>query len=111
MRRAFMEGLLMYCDRQKKSLPEVVSGFWEDDWKAAGQLLTKFLPREIKVDAKHEHDHKHRVLAVQRLDEFLIGVTEQGGKDASNEGTSKERPVLPAPIPIKQTRRTESVDI
>lgn len=103
MRQAFMHGLNEHCKRQNKSLNDVVADWWEEDWKSAGQLLTRFMPREIAIDAKVEHEHRHRVLAVQRLDEFLTGVTEQGRTNAANEGTSKERPVLPAPIPIKQT--------
>ena len=50
-----------------------------------------------------EHNHRHAVMAVSRLDEFLIEATGQGGADAVDEGAGQERPVLPAPVPAEET--------
>lgn len=101
MRGAFMQGLVTYCNRQNKSLPEVMADWWQEDWKAAGQLLTKFMPREVKVDGKVKHDHEHRVMAVSRINEFIIEAQGSSGEGGDLEGTRQTGPVLPAEIPAE----------
>lgn len=103
MRRAFLSGLMEYCNRHKKTIDEVCADWWEQDWKAAGALLTRFMPREVKVDAKHEHTHRFAVMAVPRLNEFLTEITDgYGGADGVQAGpyeiTGEAGPVLPAPV-------------
>ena len=103
MRSAFMSGLVEYCNRQNKPLHEVIADWWEDDWVAAGNLLTKFMPREVTVDAKVEHNHTFRALAVSRIDDFLVEVTGQGGEDLIDEAPSQDGSILPAPVPAEET--------
>jgi hypothetical protein len=108
MRQAFMIGLAKHCENVGKSLDEVVADWWEEDWKKAGDLLIKFLPREVNIHGTHEHVHQFETRAVSRVVEWIEETAGQG-EDPDTSNTGKTRPVLLDQIPDEPARPAQPV--
>lgn len=57
MRRAMYEGLLKAAKQQGMTLSTYCQTMWEEDWRAAGQLFARFLPKELTLDAEINVEH------------------------------------------------------
>lgn len=104
VRRALFEGLLAAAKAKDMTLSEYCQHWWEEDWKAAGSLLTKFLPKEhnIKGRVNHEHHHTHEGLSSTLA--FIEGVV-GGEEEGALEEPVQTQPLLPSPVHAKQAGR------
>ena len=57
MRRALYEGLLEAAKAKDLTLTEYCQTWWDDDWKAALNAMSKFMPREQQISGKIDHNH------------------------------------------------------
>ena len=77
MRRVLLDGLRERARAEGKTLTEVCSDWWAEDWQAALNALARFQVRELKQEIRgaveHKHTHTHVALqeARDRLTELL----------------------------------------
>jgi len=100
MRRALFQGLRIAAIKQGLTLPEMTALWWEEDWKKAADVMTKFLPREHTIAGKVKHEHTHELVPQTLI--FIEGVLGEGADDALKM-VGPERPVLPVALPVEQT--------
>lgn len=93
MRKAFFEGFILAAQRNGGTTAEYCQKLWEEDWKKAAELLTKFLPRENVVKGKVEHEHSGTV-ELSATERFLEEITAPGEERAFEEPV-QDGPVLP----------------
>lgn len=79
MRRALFDGLVLAAERKGKTLTEVAADWWEEDWKKAAEVFTKFMPKENHIKGQIDHNlHLEDSETSKRWIEQQMGEIEQG---------------------------------
>lgn len=78
-----------------KSLSELIAEGFETNPAVMLNAVARFMPREVKVDANVEHEHRHTVVEVSQITEWIaetLELPEGAGQIESNRDDSLPRP-------------------
>lgn len=95
VRGAFLEALEIIKREDGKTFPQIIADWMREDPIKVLTAVSKFTVREATVSGKVQHDHKHRVSAVQDETQRIIDGLVGFGVDRDAEEVVSSGLVLP----------------